>query len=92
MNYGIEEDKAANDFSMLVRQISIDKLQEESKKIGPSVNSAAARPSANPKHATCQIFIKGLLNPKDWQNYDPQLENFTANYKKSWILDLIAEC
>ncbi len=34
MNYGIDDKQGQNDFSMLVWQISIDKLQEESKKIG----------------------------------------------------------
>jgi hypothetical protein len=30
---------SSEDFSMLVRQISIDKLQEEPKKLGPNVKT-----------------------------------------------------
>ena len=40
-----------DDFSMLVRQISIDKLQEEAKKIGPPVIGASNQIVKNPKEA-----------------------------------------
>lgn len=35
MSYNPQGEQQAEDFSMLVRQISIDKLQEEPKKLGP---------------------------------------------------------
>jgi hypothetical protein len=56
---------------MLVRQISIDKLQEESKKIGGAGNGGTNRINKNPKEALCSLFLKGLLNQhaKDWQSY-----------------------
>ncbi len=88
MNYGIE-DKPGEDFSMLVRQVSIDKLQEESKKIGQQPSSAQSRITQNPKHALCQQFIKQFLNPKDWVKYDTPTDSFPM--KRSHILELIAE-
>lgn len=87
MNYGLEEKGGQDDFSMLVWQISIDKLQEESKKIGGSANSAN-RISKNPKEALCTMFLKELLHPKDWQSYNG--EKFPL--KKHHILELIGEC
>ena len=42
MNYQpgqIPMEASSEDFSMLVRQISIDKLQEEPKKLGPNVKA-----------------------------------------------------
>jgi hypothetical protein len=76
---------------MLVRQISIDKLQEESKKIGPAGQSGANRINKNPKEALCSLFLKGLLNQnaKDWQNYTSSPDSFP--FKKNHILELISE-
>lgn len=89
MNYGLE-DKGGEDFSMLVRQISIDKLQEESKKIGQGVGGTN-RINKNPKEALCSLFLKGLLNQnaKDWQNYQSSPDSFI--FKRSHILELINE-
>ena len=78
----------AEDFSLLVRQISIDKLQEEPKKLGPNVKAPLIQ--KNPNDALYSIFIKDLLQPKDGQVAKGLLEPF--HIKKQQILDLIAEC
>jgi len=40
MSYVGANDAPTEDFSMLVRQISIDKLQEEPKKLGPNFKNS----------------------------------------------------
>ena len=56
---------SSEDFSMLVRQISIDKLQEEPKKLGPNVKAPLYQ--KNPHESLSAVFLKALLNPKDGQ-------------------------
>jgi len=50
---------------MLVRQISIDKLQEEPKKLGPNVKAPLYQ--KNPHESLSAVFLKALLNPKEGQ-------------------------
>lgn len=52
-------DAPAEDFSLLVRQISIDKLQEEPKKLGPNVKAPLVQKNQN--ESLYSIFIKDLL-------------------------------
>ena len=56
---------SSEDFSMLVRQISIDKLQEEPKKRGPNVKAPLYQ--KNPHESFSAVFLKALLNPKEGQ-------------------------
>ena len=81
----------AEDFSLLVRQISIDKLQEEPKKLGPGFKNQTA-PSVvqkNPNEFICQLFMKSLLKPKDFK-LPPQGSKFPL--KREDIIELATEC
>jgi protein phosphatase len=47
---------------MLVRQISIDKLQEEPKKLGPGFkNSITSGSTKNPNESLYSLFLNTLL-------------------------------
>lgn len=63
-NYG-QMDAPAEDFSLLVRKISIDKLQEEPKKLGPNVKAPLVQ--KNPYDSLFSLFIQELLQPKEGQ-------------------------
>ena len=52
-------DAPAEDFSLLVRKISIDKLQEEPKKLGANVKSPLVQ--KNPYDSLYSLFIQELL-------------------------------
>jgi len=54
----------AEDFSLIVRQISIDKLAEEPKRLNPN-QKHNVKIEKNPNEALCQMFLKTLLKPKD---------------------------
>ena len=43
----------------------------------------------NPKETLCNLFLNGLLHPKDWQEYGPPGR---FSFKKHHIIELIAEC
>lgn len=62
---GQQMDAPAEDFSLLVRKISIDKLQEEPKKLGPNVKAPLVQ--KNPYDSLFSMFIQELLQPKDGQ-------------------------
>ena len=55
----------AEDFSLMVRQISIDKLQEEPRKLGPNVKAPLIQKNHN--ESLYSFFIKELLQPKEGQ-------------------------
>ena len=76
---------------MLVRQISIDKLQEEPKKLGPGFKNQTAGVIAqkNPNDYLCQLFMKSLMKPKDFK-LPPINSKFPL--KKEDILELVTEC
>lgn len=76
------------DFSMLVRQISIDKLQEEPKKLGPGFKNQV-NVQKNPHEALCQLFMKSLLKPKDY-TLSPMGSKFPI--KREDIIELATEC
>jgi hypothetical protein len=52
MSYTGQGEAPSEDFSMLVRQISIDKLQEEPKKLGPGFKNQV-NVQKNPHEALC---------------------------------------
>jgi hypothetical protein len=60
---GGQMDAPAEDFSLLVRKISIDKLQEEPKKLGPNVKAPTVQ--KNPYDSLYSLFINELLQPKE---------------------------
>jgi len=62
---GGQMDAPAEDFSLLVRKISIDKLQEEPKKLGPNVKTPLVQ--KNPYDNLFSLFIQELLQPKEGQ-------------------------
>ena len=49
----------AEDFSLMVRQISIDKLQEEPRKLGPNIKAPLIQKNHN--ESLYSLFIKDLL-------------------------------
>lgn len=55
---------------MIVRQISIDKLAEEPKRLNPN-NKNHTKIDKNPNDALCQMFLKSLLKPKEGQELKP---------------------
>lgn len=83
-----EQNSVPDDFSRLVRQISIDKLQEEAKKIGPPIPGSAAPIVKNPKDALCTMFLNDFMRPKEWQDY-PVSQEF--RFKLAHIHELIEE-
>jgi hypothetical protein len=56
-------DAPSEDFSLLVRKISIDKLQEEPKKLGPNVKAPLVQ--KNPYDSLVSLFFSELLQPKE---------------------------
>jgi len=83
-----EPTSESDDFSRLVRQISIDKLQEEAKKIGGPAYGLVGQIVKNPKEALCTMFLNDFMRPKEWQDY-PVQENF--RFKLDHIHELISE-
>jgi hypothetical protein len=57
-------DSTAEDFSLIVRQISIDKLAEEPKKLNPQSKNHT-KVDKNPNDGLCSMFLKPLLKPKE---------------------------
>ena len=81
-------DSNAEDFSLIVRQISIDKLAEEPKKLNPQQKNHT-KIDKNPNDALCQMFLKPLLKPKEGQDIKPNTE-FPC--KREHIIELANEC
>ena len=81
-------DAPAEDFSLLVRKISIDKLQEEPKKLGPNVKAPLVQ--KNPYDSLYSLFISELLQPKEGQKQVAPLGGFQL--KREQVLELISEC
>lgn len=81
-------DSAAEDFSLIVRQISIDKLAEEPKKLNPQQKNHT-KIDKNPNDSLCQMFLKPLLKPKEGQEIKPGAE-FPC--KREHIIELANEC
>ena len=76
---------------MLVRQVSIDKLQEEPKKLGPGFKNQTATTvvQKNPNEVICQHIMKALMKPKDFK-LPPLLSKFPI--KREDIIELATEC
>lgn len=72
---GGQMDAPAEDFSLLVRKISIDKLQEEPRKLGPNVKAPLVQ--KNPYDSLYSMFINELLQPKEGQKVVPPLGQFS---------------
>jgi protein phosphatase len=73
---------------MIVRQISIDKLAEEPKKLNPQQKNHT-KIDKNPNDGLCQMFLKPLLKAKEGQDIKPGAE-FPC--KKEDIIELAREC
>ena len=58
-----QKENNVEDFSLMVRQISIDKLQEEPRKLGPNIKAPLIQKNHN--EALYSLFVKELLQPKD---------------------------
>ena len=82
MSYQAQESQQQEDFSMLVRQISIDKLQEEPKKLGNGFKNQI-NVQKNPHEAICALFLKQLLKTKDYTSMTP---NGKFPFKKEDII------
>ena len=77
----------AEDFSLMVRKISIDKLQEEPRKLGPNVKAPLIQKNQN--ESLYSIFIKDLLSPRDGQQAIQMMRPFVI--KKEHVIELINE-
>jgi hypothetical protein len=73
---------------LIVRQISIDKLAEEPKRLNPNQNHNV-KIEKNPNEALCQMFMKSLLKPKDGQDMKPGAD---FPFKREHIIQLANEC
>ena len=71
----------------MVRQISIDKLQEEPRKLGPNIKAPLIQKNHN--EALYALFVKELLQPKEGQAAIPLMRPFQI--KKEQILELVIE-
>ena len=71
----------------MVRQISIDKLQEEPRKLGPNVKAPLIQKNHN--ESLYSMFITNLLAPRDGQVAIPLMRPF--HIKKEQVLELIQE-
>ena len=71
----------------MVRQISIDKLQEEPRKLGPNVKAPLIQKNHN--ESLYSLFIKDLLAPREGQAAIPLMRPF--HIKKEQVLELINE-
>ena len=60
----MHQQEQSEDFSLIVRQISIDKLAEEPKKL-ISQSKGGSKIDKNPHETLCQMFLKPLLKPKE---------------------------
>ena len=85
--HGAQMEAPAEDFSLMVRQISIDKLQEEPRKLGPNVKAPLIQKNHN--ESLYSLFIKDLLQPKEGQTAIPMMRQF--HIKKEQILELLTE-
>ena len=84
---GQEAAQVSDDFSAMVRQISIDKLQEENKKLGPNVKTPLLQKNHN--EALYSLFVTDLLQIKEGQQAIAPMKKFQI--KKEQILELIGE-
>ena len=73
--HGGAMDAPAEDFSLLVRKISIDKLQEEPRKLGPNIKSPLVQ--KNPYDSLYSLFISELLQPKEGQKAVTPMSSFS---------------
>ena len=65
MSYTGTNENPVEDFSMLVRQISIDKLQEEPKKLGPGFKNQVWV-QKSPNEFLSKFFMNQLITPKNF--------------------------
>ena len=85
VNYPVEDQ---SDFSKIVRKISIDKLQEESKKLGSKIQLPITGGVKNNREAFSNMFLAHLLKPKEWSQGIP--DKFI--FKKEHVVELVKEC
>ena len=71
----------------MVRQISIDKLQEEPRKLGPNIKAPLIQKNHN--EALYSLFVKELLQPKEGQAAIQLMRPFQI--KKEQVLELVNE-
>ena len=87
-NQNPNESKLENFTDLIIRQISIDKLAEEPKKLNPNSKNST-KSDKNPNDSLCQMFLKPLLKPKEGQELKVGAE-FPC--KKEHIIELANEC
>ena len=87
-NYNENKPNAVEDFSLIVRQISIDKLAEEPKKLNPHVKPTT-KIDKNPHDSLVKSYLEPLLKPKEGQDLDPTSK---FSFSKESIIKLANEC
>jgi len=83
-----ETEENVGDFAMLVRQVSIEKLHDEGRKLEPGFVGEYANRLQHPHDPMTNQFLKQLMKPKDNQNIQ-FMEQFP--FKKTEILELTTE-
>ncbi len=77
-----------NDFANLVRRVSIDKLQEEAKKLGGKPKVPVLEQTVNPNEAIYSVFISHLLKPTE---YSVALPPSVLPFQREMMLELARE-
>lgn len=78
-----------NDFGELVRKVSIDRLQEEGKRLGvkalpPGISSKSPQPS----ETICTAFLNQFFKTRQWAD----ITDMRFPMRKEMVLALIEEC
>jgi len=82
------EGEMGEDKGELVRNVSIDRLQEEGKRLGVKALPPGISKNPAPVNTVSSIFFAQLLKPRDWSN----LTDAKFRFGKDMVLSLIEEC
>lgn len=81
--------EANSDFGELVRKVSIDRLQEEGKRLNvKALPPGVSKGSSQQTEAIYTVFLTQLLRTSDWGH----INDMSFNIRKEMILALIEEC
>lgn len=87
-SFNVEDPES--DASNFIRKVSIDQLQEESKKLaGNKTKLPVAEFRRNPNDSLCSMFLNHLLKPREYAE-SPIVSTFV--FRKEYIVELAKEC
>ena len=79
----------SGDFPNMIRHVSIEKLQEESKKIGTKLKIPVSSHTPDPNDSLYSIFLNYLMKPK---SHSSTLIGPGFPFKKAQVIELAKEC